>query len=76
MVEEASLPHVVHVVNCLPHHAPLKLCANVVPNGPEGRVSASANSEHGPPEFTQHNIAGNKVPVLVLHPGRRKVVKW
>eukprot|EP00969_Alexandrium_andersonii_P368491 15473026-Alexandrium_andersonii.AAC.1 len=75
MVEEASLPHVIHIMIHLPQPVPFQLCANVAPNGPESRVCASADSEHGLPEFPQLDVTGDEVSVLVLRQRRCKVVE-
>eukprot|EP00969_Alexandrium_andersonii_P336056 14853456-Alexandrium_andersonii.AAC.1 len=75
MVEEASLPHVVRIMAHLPHPVPFQLCTNVVPNGPESRVCASSDSEHGLPKFPQLDITGNKVSALVLRQRRCKVAE-
>eukprot|EP00969_Alexandrium_andersonii_P253779 11216614-Alexandrium_andersonii.AAC.1 len=64
--------HVLNVVVRLPPTMPFQLCADVVPLGPISGIGADANAEHRLPKFPKLDVAGNQVPALVLHQGRRK----
>eukprot|EP00969_Alexandrium_andersonii_P198512 8767465-Alexandrium_andersonii.AAC.1 len=47
---------------CSPIPAPLKLCSDMVSEGPGGRVRASTDSEHELPKLPETDVAENQVP--------------